>query len=187
MEQNKYRFILAAALVAFVIIFGILQGIAKPKKAIPIKEKKSIGIEAKDKTDSENSKNQKESDKEWMPKNQIKEYQNMPDDNLGTRKSNLQITFSGYEEYPEAFSWMGEEEWERMQESLKRYLEKKGFFDVTEVKLHPDSIQEINAYERYLYMDINQTNEYTDRIVLKTICDTYKDTMRFAFYIQYGS
>lgn len=185
MNQNKYRFVLAVILVIFVMLAGTLQG-ARPKKEIPIKEKKSIGIEG-DKTDSGNSMNQKESDKEWMPKSQIKEYQNLPDDNLGTGKSNLQITFSGYEENPEAFCWMDEDEWRRMQESLKRYLEKKGFFDVTEVKLHPDSIQEINAYEKYVYLDINQANAYTDRIVLKAICDTYKDTMRFAFQVQYGS
>ena len=32
---------------------------------------------------------------------------------------------------------------------LKRVSEKKGFPDVTEANLHPDSILEVNAYEHY--------------------------------------
>lgn len=100
--------------------------------------------------------------------------------------SDLEVTFTGYAEHPEAFGWMDPAAWEAFQESLKGYLEKKGFRDVTEANLHPDSILEVNAYEHYVYLDVDHANAYTDRMVLKAICDTYQEQMRFAFEIQYG-
>ena len=121
-----------------------------------------------------------------MPKHEIQTYENRPEDNRELPPSDLEATFTGYAEHPEAFGWMDPAAWETFQESLKGYLEKKGFRDVTEANLHPDSILEVNAYEHYVYLDVDHANAYTDRMVLKAICDTYQEQMRFAFEIQYG-
>ena len=54
------------------------------------------------------------------------------------------------------------------------------------VRLHPDSIQQINPYERNVYLDADYKTEDMDTMKMKAVCDTYKDDMRFAFFIQYG-
>ena len=98
----------------------------------------------------------------------------------------MQITFQGYDENPEAFAWLSRPDWERFQTELKAYLSRKGMEAVTVVRLHPDSIQQINLYERNVYLDADYKTEDMDTMKMKAVCDTYKDDMRFAFFIQYG-
>lgn len=131
------------------------------------------------------TKETKESEEDtWMTKSAIRELKNQPEDNeQDDRKAEMDVTITGYAEHPVEFGWMNVQEWERFQEELKKYLQKKGLLDVTEAHLHPDTIQKINDFERYVYLDVNHSNDYTDRLIIKATCDTYTDTMRFAFEI----
>ena len=101
----------------------------------------------------------------------------------------VEVQFKGYEEYPEKFAWLREEDWKRFQEEVKQYLYVKGFETVTTVNLHPDTIQIINEYERNLYFDIDYRTDTSDTLTIKAVCDTYQesDQMRFGFEIQYGT
>ena len=182
MEKNKYRMFLAVLLVGLVFITWGIQKLNKPVDTTEISIKEDVDIkEGKVFTDKS------EEDSTWMTKSQIKDLQNQIEDNQSLDNAeNIEIVFIGYEENPAEFGWMLSDEWESFQESLKRYLINKGMADVTVVRLHPDSIHKINDYERYVYLDVDYKNDYTDRIVIKAICDTYKEEMRFAFEVQYG-
>ena len=105
------------------------------------------------------------------------------------KERKVEVQFKGYEEYPEKFAWLREEDWKRFQEEVKQYLYVKGFETVTTVNLHPDTIQIINEYERNLYFDIDYRTDTSDTLTIKAVCDTYQesDQMRFGFEIQYGT
>ena len=180
MKKNTYRGILLLVLAVVILATVLVQqfwggGGTEDAKPLPEKEKQE-----------EEELPGKTIEEPWMPKHEIQTYENRPEDNRELPPSDLEVTFTGYAEHPEAFGWMDPAAWEAFQESLKGYLEKKGYRDVTEANLHPDSILEVNAYEHYVYLDVDHANAYTDRMVLKAICDTYQEQMRFAFEIQYG-
>lgn len=124
-----------------------------------------------------------------MDKQKIYNLSAQPDDNLqpidGEKDSGLQLEFTGYDENAVAYSWLIGEDWERFKEELAVYLEKKKL-DVTTVRLHPDSQQTIDDYMRYLYLDVDYQTEYSDTLLIKATCDTYTDTLRFSFEVQYG-
>lgn len=180
MKKNTYRGILLLVLAVVILATVLVQqfwggGGTEDAKPLPEKEKQE-----------EEELPGKTIEEPWMPKHEIQTYENRPEDNRELPPSDLEVTFTGYAEHPEAFEWMDPAAWEAFQESLKGYREKKGYRDVTEANLHPDSILEVNAYEHYVYLDVDHANAYTDRMVLKAICDTYQEQMRFAFEIQYG-
>lgn len=180
MKKNTYRGILLLVLAVVILATVLVQhfwgvGDAEDTKSLPKKEKQV-----------EEELSGRIVEEPWMTKGEIRDYENRPEDNRELPSSDLEITFTGYAEHPEAFGWMDPAEWEAFQETLKGYLEKKDFTDVTEANLHADSVLEVNAYEHYVYLDVDHANAYTDRILLKAICDTYQEQMRFAFEIQYG-
>lgn len=124
-----------------------------------------------------------------VDRNMIHSLSNHPEDNYRLWEEDteeMQVTFQGYDENPEAFAWLSRPDWERFQTELKAYLSRKGMEAVTVVRLHPDSIQQINPYERNVYLDADYKTEDMDTMKMKAVCDTYKDDMRFAFFIQYG-
>lgn len=129
-----------------------------------------------------------------MDKQKIHNLSAQPDDNLqplegeelaGEEGSDLELKFTGYDENVAVYSWLAGEDWERFKKELSLYLEKKNL-DVTTVRLHPDSQQVIGDYLRYLYLDVDYRTEYSDTLLIKAVCDTYTDTLRFSFEVQYG-
>lgn len=182
MGKDNGKIILVFILVGLILVTGITKWIFHT-------EDQEISIMEEDIDKKEKKEESQPAGEPWMSRSQIKDLEHTAEDNLELQVDGKDsgITFTGYEENPAAFSWMGQEEWQRMQNSLTGYLQNKGFTDVTEVQLHPDSIQTINEFERYVYLEVDHKNDYTDRLIIKAICDTYKDTMRFAFEIQYGS
>lgn len=117
-------------------------------------------------------------------KQRISNLQNEAEDNINLPLTNWELEFTGYDK--EKLSWLSEEDYARLQEQLKGYLKKKELEDVTRVTLHSDSVQKINPYEWYLYLDVDYQTESANTLLLKAVCDTYQDTLRFAFQIQYG-
>lgn len=183
MEKMKYGMLLAVGIVAAAILAGTIRTVLKPEE-----ENSSIRITASDgREETGESSAGKEVEEPWMTKSKIKTYQNLPDDNRDLPESNADIKFTGYDGHLLAFDWLKKDDWEQMQKLLKGYLLKKGFTDVTEVNLHPESIQRLNDYEWYVYMDVDHKNVYSDKLKIRAACDTYKGTMRFSFEIQYGS
>ena len=180
MNKRKYRGVLLMVLAVVILAVVLIQhfwGVGDTEDAIPLpKKEKQEEAELPGRLVEE----------PWMTKGEIKDYENRLEDNRELPPSDLEITFTGYTEHPEIFTWMDSTEWEVFQESLKGYLEKKEFRDVTEANLHADTVLEVNAYEHYVYLDVDHVNAYTDRILIKAICDTYQEKMRFAFEIQYG-
>ena len=184
MNKKTSRILLVWILAMVILLAGIIQifaGRGHEKKNVPIKT-----LEEESDTGRNAGESEEKDEELWMTKSQIKRYQNGAEDNRDLPESDADIIFTGYDN-TSAFAWLSEEEWEEFQRSLKGFLQKKKLLDVTEVRLHADSIQVINEYERYVYMDIDHKNDYTDRLVIKAFCDTYKEKMRFAFEIQYGS
>lgn len=124
-----------------------------------------------------------------LDKQKIYSLSAQPDDNLqpldGKAEPALELEFTGYDENAAAYSWLTGEDWERFKKELAVYLEKKNL-DVTTVRLHPDSQQKIGDYLRYLYLDVDYRTEYSDTLLIKAVCDTYTDTLRFSFEVQYG-
>lgn len=124
-----------------------------------------------------------------MDKQKIHNLSAQPDDNLqpleGHEEPDLELEFAGYDENAAVYSWLTGEDWERFKKELSLYLEKKNL-DVTTVRLHPDSQQVIGDYLRYLYLDVDYRTEYSDTLLIKAVCDTYTDTLRFSFEMQYG-
>lgn len=120
-------------------------------------------------------------------KREIYSLKPQPEDNLqkldGDKDTELLLEFSGYE--TSISEWLKGEDWLRFQKELAGYLENKGL-DVTTVRLHPESQQIIDDYVRYLYLDIDYQTEYSDTLLIKAVCDTYTDRLRFAFEVQYG-
>ncbi len=122
---------------------------------------------------------------ERMSRDEIRGLENAADDNISLPDADdMEVTFTGLDD--PAFDWMDGESKERFRKELKGYLRKKEL-EVTEANLHPDSIQVIDNYTRYVYLDVNYQTEYADRLVIKAVCDTYQKTLRFSFEIQYGS
>lgn len=187
MEKKRVQFFLIAGAAVIALLFGFF-GPKKEKEETKIQiEQEQQEEQQEEKSDSEIPKASEE--ETWMTKSQIKQLENQSDDNLDLteHETEAELKFSGYYENPQQFSWLGEEEWADFQNALKNYLQRKGLTDVTEVNLHPDSIQALNDYERYIYMDVDHKTDYTDRLIIQADCDTYMDTMRFAFEIQYGN
>lgn len=124
-----------------------------------------------------------------MDKQKIHSLSAQPDDNLqlldGEQEPDLQLEFVGYDENADVFSWLAGTDWERFKRELAVFLEKKNL-DVTTVRLHPDSQQVIGDYLRYLYLDVDYRTEYAETLLIKAVCDTYTDTLRFSFEVQYG-
>lgn len=170
----------AVILIVLVIVFLLaIEGISRKAE-----EKRENAVPVALEEVSPDKKENEETARD-MTKQQIRELKNEAEDNIDLPDSDMEISFFGYEENPDAFSWLAASDWEVFQEKLKGYLKKKNL-EVTQVNLHPDSIQQINDYERYVYLDVDYQTAYSNQILIKAICDTYKDTMRFAFEIQYG-
>ena len=180
MKKNTYRGILLLVLAVVILATVLVQhfwerGGTEDAKPLPEKE------------------NRKKKGNLWEnhrgtmdAKREIQTYENRSKITGNFRPSDLEVTFTGYAEHPEAFGWMDPAAWEAFQESLKGYLEKKGVSGCDRSEPPSDSILKVNAYEHYVYLDVDRANAYTDRMVLKAICDTYQEQMRFAFEIQYG-
>ena len=176
-KEKKIRmtiFIILAALALLAVFLGnsVEQWADDPQGNYSIKEKEVV-----EKAPS-------------MDKQKIYNLSSQPDDNLqsinGKKDSKLTLKFTAYEENVAAFSWLVGADWERFKEELAIYLEKKNL-DVTMVRLHPDSQQIIDDYLRYLYLDVDYQTEYSDTLLIKAVCDTYTDELRFSFEVQYGS
>ncbi len=122
---------------------------------------------------------------ERMPRDEAQRLENGPDDNISLPDADdMEVTFTGLDD--PAYDWMDGESKERFQKNLKGYLRKKGL-EVTEANMHPDSIQVIDKYTRYVYLDVNYKTEYADHLVIRAVCDTYQETLRFSFEIRYAS
>lgn len=179
MKSKTVKAVLLVALAVIALLLGFLN-----RHTDKSREKASKTLETQGTQGT--SEKQKEQPKE-TGRQEIANLQNKADDNMDLPETKPgEITFSGYEENKEAFSWMTSQDWERLQKQLAGYLDKKGL-KVTKANLHPDSIQKINDYERYVYMDVDYKTKESDALVIKVTCDTYKDAMRFAFAIQYGN
>lgn len=118
-----------------------------------------------------------------LNKQTIYGFKNQSDDHQDLEGSSEEVLFKGYDK--EVFDWMQGEDWIKFQEQVCGYLEKK-HLNVTTVTLHPDSQQVIDPYFRYLYFDIDYKTAYSDTLLIRATCDTYKGYLRFEFNIQYG-
>lgn len=182
--KGKYQICVLAVMVAAALLLQLVT----TKDRADRKEQYSVRKTWEEPEESSTKETKESEEDTWMTESAIRELKNQPEDNeQDDRKAEMDVTITGYAEHPVEFGWMNVQEWERFQEELKKYLQKKGLLDVTEAHLHPDTIQKINDFERYVYLDVNHSNDYTDRLIIKAACDTYTDTMRFAFEIQYGS
>lgn len=111
---------------------------------------------------------------------------NKETDNVKLPEGSVDIQWAGYEENKLAFSWLTIAQWEQLQEELERYLLKKELDSVTKVTVHADSVQTVNPFENYLYLEAECPSEVWESLLIQVSCDTYKEEMRFAFEIQYG-
>lgn len=178
MKENLVKIILFVVLIALILI-----SIISIKRVHEKRENKALKIN-QEKTEDD----QATEEPVRLNKQRIRNLKNKAEDNQNLPSATeMDITFSGYEEHPKSFSWMTAQEWEQFQENLKGYLKKKRLDSVTQVNLHPDSMQKINDYERYIYLDVDYKTEYSETLLIKAICDTYGENMRFAFEIQYTS
>lgn len=180
--KRKYQMLFSVILAVAVILTSIISILRS--KDIPSIEIKLVE-ETADKQEAGVS--MEENKDPWMTKHQIQTYQNSLEDNQELPESDVEILFYGYQENFQAFNWLSFEEWERLQSELKGFLQKKGIRDVTEAYMHSDTIQKINDYEWYVYLDVNHKNVYADCLVIRVICDKYQEIMRFTFEIQYGN
>lgn len=175
--KDKWKYLLVLVLALLALLAGRVTGWGEKKK-----EKEGYRI-------AEDFDSTPASPKESVDRNMIHSLENRPEDHYRLWEEDteeMQITFQGYDENPEDFAWLSKSDWERFQMELKAYLSRKGMEEVTVVRLHPDSIQQINPYERNVYLDADYQTADTDTMKIKAVCDTYKGTMRFAFSIQYG-
>lgn len=177
MKENTYRLILFLILIAAVIFTGYRYKHRMTEQS----ETKQVAMKTEDgKRETEGEEPVR------LNKERIVNLQNKGEDNINLPDTELKLEFPEYEENRTSLSWMSEEDYQHMQEQLTRYLAKKGITNVTRVHMHQDSIQSVNEFERLLYLDVDYRTEASDTLLIKTRCDTYKGSMRFAFEVQYG-
>lgn len=179
-KNRKYKIAVFLVLLCLVLAATVLQRkISREEQERNTEEQEQTVyyVQQKEKADVQ--------EKRALTEGNIYSMKGQAEDNMGNQDAEITLNFAGYEEQPEAFGWLKGEDWTRFQKELCGYLEKKEI-QATTVTLHPDSQQVPNEYVRYLYMDVDYATEYTDTLLIKATCDTYKDALRFAFDIQYG-
>ena len=100
MKKNTYRGIVLLVLAVVILATVLVQhfwgaGGTEDAKPLPEKEKQE-----------EEEPLGKTIEEPWMPKHEIQTYENQPEDNRELPPSDLEVTFTGYAEHPEAFGWM---------------------------------------------------------------------------------
>ena len=125
-----------------------------------------------------------------VDRNMIHRLSNHPEDNYRLWEEDteeMQVIFQGYDENPEAFAWLSRPDWERFQTELKAIsVQKRNGSGRSGSVCTQIIIQQINPYERNVYLDADYKTEDMDTMKMKAVCDAYKDDMRFTFFIQYG-
>lgn len=179
-QDRKYKLTIFLILVVIVgIAFGLRFQLNKMTKTEKKAEQEELySLREKEKSEEVTR----------LTKQKLYSFEGKPEDNIHDQEmedTEIDLEFEGYDENAKEFEWLQGEDWTNFQKQLCSYLKKKKI-ETTKATLHPDSQQTHGKYVRYLYLDIDYKTEYSDVLLIKTICDTYQGELRFAFEIQYG-